>query len=507
MGRVLILSNRLPITLKEIEGEVRAIPSMGGLATCLEHVRKQLSSLWLGWTGHLGKLENQKLQESLRDQNLVEVELTAEEVREFYGDFSNGMLWPLYHYLPAQLPLEMMGWESYKKVNLKFAEKALEIYEEGDIFWVHDYQLSLVPQMIRQSLPQAQIAFFLHIPFPSSEVFRILPCRDEILKGMLGADLIGFHTSAYTNNFTSSVLRLLGLDTTLDKISLVEGRIVKVGTYPLGINVERFELPGKITEGVKFLGELKKNNPELKILLSADRMDYTKGIPRRLLAFEKLLENRRDLVGQVIFIQVAVPSRQDIDAFDNNKRNVDEIVGRVNGKYGLPGHQPLHYITQAFSHDELLPLFRICDAMVVTPLRDGMNLVAKEFCASRIDLDGVLILSEFAGAAAEMGEALIVNPYDLEGTKNSYLEAIMMKKGERQKRMQRLRERLRFQDYRVWSDQILQELTNLKQTESESSDPVVPLTPQKLFEICQDKRLTLFLDYDGTLTGLTKLPG
>ncbi|MCX6109807.1 MAG: bifunctional alpha,alpha-trehalose-phosphate synthase (UDP-forming)/trehalose-phosphatase [Proteobacteria bacterium] len=510
--KLIIVSNRLPVTASLERKKVSVKTSMGGLATGLDPVRKEQESVWVGWPGDTAKWSDEhkdKLRVQLEEIKCLPVFLTAKEVRGFYLEFSNGVLWPLYHYMPSLIPLEMQGWDAYQQVNRRFAEEVASVYTPGDKIWVHDFQLSLVPQMLRDMLPEANIGYFLHIPFPSSDIFRILPCREELLRGMLGANTIGFHTTGYANNFASAVLRVTGCESKMNLISYDDGRTVDYGCFPMGIDVDGFAAEGSASPISSSLDSIRQSNEGVKLLLAVDRLDYTKGIPRRLLAYERMLELHPEMRGKVILIQVAVPSRSEVVAYEENKRSVDEIVGRINGRFGAPGYHPIHYFATGFNQAELIQMYRGVDAMIVTPLRDGMNLVAKEFCASRTDERGVLVLSEFAGAAAEMGEAVIVNPFDLTGTANAYATAIQMDPEEQTKRMRALRARIKGQDHRSWSKSFLGRMTDQSGRDQLQGGTVAKtqnISAEGLADLCKGRPLALFLDYDGTLVPITKVP-
>ncbi len=492
--RVMIVSNRLPL---EVNAQGELVRTTGGLASGLASVHERYESLWIGWSG------GNEPSPELEKQGYVSVLLSPEEVKEFYESFSNGILWPLFHYLMDQMPLEMKGWETYQAVNAKYTDAIVAQYREGDVIWVHDYQLCLVPQMVRERIPNARIGFFLHIPFPSSEVFRILPWREQLLKGICGADLIGFHTFSYARHFASSLLRLIGVECHVDRFTQ-NGREVRLGAFPLGVEDISQGAAASDPDLENEIANLKSKNEGKKILLAVDRLDYTKGVPRRLVAFERMLVNEPGLRDKVVLIQIAVPSRTSVPAYQKFRSQVDEIVGRVNGRFGSATHQPIHYIARGFNQVELLALYRAADVMLVTPLRDGMNLVAKEFVASRIDGDGVLLLSEFAGAASELGESLMVNPYDLPAMAAAYRTAVEMPEEERRVRMAALRERVLKFNNRRWSETFMGLLTRPRPVTKRRMP--IPVTAHDLLERLKKPTLKLLLDYDGTLVPLKKMP-
>jgi trehalose 6-phosphate synthase/phosphatase len=509
--RLLIVSNRLPITVRLEEGSVRLINASGGVATGLRGCHERSNGAWLGWPGDLSRLtlpQRRDLDRRFAEQRIVPVELSPGEVRRYYEGFSNGVLWPLLHYLLDRIPVGQSDWETYQQVNAKFADAIVRAYEPGSLIWIHDYQLMLVPDLVRRQLPEARIGFFLHIPFPSPDVFRILPWREHILRGMLGADLIGFHTFSYQRHFADALLHLLGLESSVDRARL-EGREVRLGVFPMGVDVESFERLGS-DPGVQIDVEaIRREAGDRKILLGVDRLDYTKGILRRLLALERLLDMEPSLRDRIRFIQISVPSRTKIDVYQGFRREVDENVGRINGAYGTIGSVPIHYLYRSVSNRRLVALYRAADVMVVTPVRDGMNLVAKEFVASRTDGDGVLVLSELAGAAAELGEALLVNPYDVNGMAEALRRALTMEPIERTTRMMNLRGRVRAQDIHRWAARFLEVLGECQPAVPARAER--PSPPARIDDLAdalrRASRLVLVLDYAGTMIPTPSAPG
>ena len=508
MSRLLIVSNRLPVTVTREEGALRVQPSAGGLATGLSGPHERSGGLWIGWPGDTeGDAEDREaLERHLVGLRAVPVWLDADEVNRFYEGFSNGVLWPLFHYLPEQMPLHVQEWDAYERVNERFADAVAACHQPGDLVWVHDYQLMLVPQLLRARLPDARIGFFLHIPFPSSEMFRILPARDRILRGLLGADLVGFHTAAYMRHFASSLLRILGIAAQVDRVRC-DGRDVRIGVFPMGIDAAKFAAmaeEGGVADEVRAF-----RVPEASaVLLGIDRLDYTKGIPRRLLAFETLLHRHPELRERVRLVQVAVPSRTNVGAYQEFRRQVDEMVGRLNGAFATPSWTPVHYLYRSLDERELVALYRAADLMLVTSVRDGMNLVAKEFIAARTDDDGVLVLSEFAGAAAELAEAVLVNPYDVDRTAEAVHRALTLPVSERRTRMQGLRKRVSRYDVHRWVESFL---AALEEASAYREPPALavsdPADVRALVRRMQAAaHLLLLLDYDGTLVPFASVP-
>ncbi|MBL8723093.1 MAG: bifunctional alpha,alpha-trehalose-phosphate synthase (UDP-forming)/trehalose-phosphatase [Planctomycetes bacterium] len=503
-GRLLIVANRLPLAVGMEGGEVRVETTAGGLATGLRGPHEAGSGLWFGWPGALKglrKAPRQRALELLRERRFVPIELSREEVAHYYNEFSNGVLWPVCHYLLDRMPLQTPDWQFYRRVNERFAEAVAEQYQPGDMVWVHDFHLMLVPALLRARLPEARIGFFLHIPFPSSEVFRVLPWRAELLRGLLGADLIGFHTLSYQRHFAASLLRVLGLEVEVDRL-LVDGREVRLAALPMGIDSKHFaELgddPGVIAEAAT----VRQQAGGARIVLSIDRLDYTKGIPRRLLAFERLLETWPAASRPVQLVQVAVTSRGEVAEYQAYKRHVDELVGRIHGRFGRPDYTPIRYMNRNFGARAVAAFYRAADVMLVTPLRDGLNLVAKEFLAARTDGDGVLMLSEFAGVAAELPEALHYNPYDVDGAAQTLAAALAMPETERRRRIAPMREHLLRADVHSWVRTFLGELAATEPALRAAEGEPAPALAAALAR----GPLLLFLDYDGTLVEFAPRP-
>jgi trehalose 6-phosphate synthase/phosphatase len=505
MSRVLIVSNRLPISVaRDAAGVLRVNPSSGGLATGLSGVHSSSGGLWIGWPGISGPLQPQEeatLSARYAELSVVPVPLSEDEVERYYEQFCNGILWPALHYLISDLPLQIKGYDLYEAVNRRFADAVVAHYRSGDIIWIHDYQLMLAPQMIRERLPDARIGFFLHIPFPASDVFRILPFREALLTGLLGADLVGFHTAAYMRHFVSSVLRTLGVASDVDRLRW-EGRNVRIGVFPMGVDASGFADRAASSAVAGHLAAVRSHEPEgTRLLVGIDRLDYTKGIPRRLLSYEHMLRKYPELREKVRLIQVAVPSRTNVERYQDFRSMVDTLIGRIHGQFATPSWVPVHYIYRGLPVDEVVALYRAANVMLVTPLRDGMNLVAKEFVAARTDEDGVLVLSDFAGAASELAEAVHVNPYDVDGTAEAFYRALIMPEEERRSRMRALRHRVFSYDIERWGKAFLDRLT---ETPVEGPGPTV--IPQLVAQARAASQLVLLLDYDGTLIPFARSP-
>ncbi|WNG44558.1 bifunctional alpha,alpha-trehalose-phosphate synthase (UDP-forming)/trehalose-phosphatase [Archangium minus] len=505
MSRLLLVSNRLPVTVKADKDGVSVVRSAGGLATGLRGPHERSGGLWIGWPGDVSRLTPQQrasVEAQLAELRCVPLYLSASEVSRFYEGYSNRTLWPLCHYLIDRIPEQERDWDVYRKVNERFADLVARHYQPGDTIWVHDYQLMLVPAFLRARLPQARIGFFFHIPFPSSEIFRTLPHRADLVRGLLGADLIGFHTITYVRHFSSTLMRLLGLETVVDRVAY-DGREVRLGAFPMGIDAQAFENLAKEPAVLEEVRTHREKSSELRLLLGVDRLDYTKGIPRRLLAVQRLLEREPTWRGRLRFVQVAVPSRTAVADYAAYRDKVDELVGRINGLYGSVHNVPVHYLYRSFNERQLTALYRAADVMFVTPIRDGMNLVAKEFCAARPDEDGVLVLSEFAGAADEMGDAVMVNPYDVEGMADALEAALEMPEEERRTRMRNLRARVKEYDVHWWVRSFLDEL----QATPTPPPRVEPAGAEEaLAQLREAQCLLLLIDYDGTLVPFAPKP-
>jgi trehalose 6-phosphate synthase/phosphatase len=504
-----IVSNRLPVTVSTRGGRSRVIPSSGGLATGLRTAHERGTGSWIGWPGDTSDLtpeQLERLHEELERMRLVPIELSADDVRHYYTGFSNGVLWPLFHYLVDRGPIEGADWDAYKRVNRTFADAALPSARNGDLVWVHDYQLMLVPEMIREQVPDARIGFFLHIPFPAVDVFRVLPWRAEILEGLLGADLVGFHTSSYSRHFATALRYLLDVEISGDH-AWFRGRPVRIGTFPMGVDVERFETLAASPAVERRLESIRRDAGPRQLLVGIDRLDYTKGIPRRLLAFERFLARHPERRDSVRFIQVAVPSRGEVAEYRAFQRTVNEIVGRINSATSTIGNVPVHYLHRSVPEDALAALYRVAVVMLVTPLRDGMNLVAKEFVATRVDEDGVLVLSEFTGAADELGDALMVNPYDIDGVADAIETALAMAPEERRTRMRSLRQRVAACTVHQWVSGFAAELELQSRT---AMDVPAVLTADRMAHLASElqraSRLAILVDYDGTLVRVEDTP-
>ncbi|HEU4478153.1 MAG TPA: trehalose-6-phosphate synthase, partial [Pyrinomonadaceae bacterium] len=444
--RIVVVSNRLPVTLKRVGENWQTRKTAGGLATAMKPVLQQSNGLWIGWSGEASGTNDEKRRSIIdgwsRQYGYFGVDLDPETAHGFYEGIANQALWPLFHHFPSQVRFEPADWTAYIKANEVFRDEILKHLRPNDLVWIHDYHFLLLPEMLREAAPDISIGFFLHVPFPSSSVFRILPKREQILRGMLGADYLAFHTHRYLQHFRTSIMRLLGLNSQMDRVE-VDRRTVRLDALPIGIAPEEFnDLLVKNEETKGKLVELKRLFSYRTIILGVDRLDYTKGIPERLRAYGRFLRNSPEWRGKVVLIQVAVPSREQVPKYGRLRKEVDELIGQINGDWSTPEWSPITYVRRGVPQSVLAALYAVADVALVTPLRDGLNLVAKEYVACQSSGDGVLILSEFAGAAAEMGEALLVNPYDEEGLSNAIGRALSLSESERRDRMMALYRRV-----------------------------------------------------------------
>jgi trehalose 6-phosphate synthase/phosphatase len=506
VARLVTVSNRLPVSAQLSDGAVLLTPASGGLATGLGPWHEASEGLWIGWPGDASRwsaLQRADLDRQLAERRIVPVHLSRDAIDRFYHGFANRVVWPLFHYLIDRVPVDATGWDAYREANEAFAEAVIREHRAGDTIWVHDYQLMLVPALLRERLPHARIGFFLHIPFPSSEVFRVLPWRRRILEGLLGADLVGFHTFAYMRHFLASLLHVEGIEADIDRIR-VGDREVSLGVFPMGVDSASFAALARDPEVAAQVQAIRRDAGDRRIVLGIDRLDYTKGIPRRLQAIERMLSTQPALAEQMRFIQVAVPSRGEVDSYQRFKRQVEEAVGRINGACGTLSSTPVHYMHQSVPIGQLVALYCAADVMLVTPLRDGMNLVAKEFVASRADEDGVLVLSEFAGAAAELDGAVVVNPYDIDGVADAIRRALAMPPKERRARMRTLRHRVMEHDVHRWARTFLTALAAAHPAPQRHAPE--PCLVSALADARRAQDVRLLLDYDGTLVPLARAP-
>jgi trehalose 6-phosphate synthase/phosphatase len=510
--RLLVVSNRLPLTVRRVSGRLRSERSSGGLVAAMAPLMERHDGLWLGWPGEGLAGEARGRSSLLRrweeEHGYVAVDIPPRISRSFYEGYANDTLWPLLHGFVSRAVFDPESWHAYRDANERFARAVLERLRPRDLVWVHDYQLLLLPQLIRAEAPDARIGFFLHIPFPPSEAFRVLPQREDVLTGILGADAVAFQTHSHLHDFRRSLLQVLGLDSQMDRV-VVDGRTVHLTASPIGISTEEWERLSTHDDAVaRRIADLRARHVGRQLIISVDRLDYTKGIPERLRTFGRLLRSAPEWRGRVTLIQVAVPSRERVPAYAELRREVAELVGEVNGDFGTPEWQPIVYLRRSVSRPELAALYAAADVGWVGPLRDGMNLVAKEFVACQRGREGVLVLSEFAGAAQELGEALRINPYDEEGTAEVIVRALEMPTAARRERMTALYERVRRNDAVAWSERFLgglREATDSSRTTVRRDRPAPDLGELKAAFTEAPHRL-LLVDYDGTLVPIAQRP-
>ena len=511
MGSLLIVSNRLPVNVTKRANTLHFQPSVGGLATGLSSLRKSHQSRWIGWPGiatdKISEYQKQQISNKLKEENCSTVFLSAKDIQNFYHGFCNKTIWPLFHYFPSYTVYEDRYWQAYEQVNKGFCDAVVKIAEPDDYIWVHDYQLMLVPELVRKKLPDAQIGFFLHIPFPSFEMFRLLPWRKRMLSGLLGADLIGFHTYDYVRHFLSSTARIAGTEHSMGSLA-VGNRIVKVDAFPMGIDYNRYAGAVEDPKVKKRLTTIRKKVGERKIILSIDRLDYTKGIIQRLEAFDLFLSQNPEYKEKVTLILVAVPSRTGVKDYMELRKQLEWLVGRVNGEHGTIGWIPVWYLYRFLPFERIAALYSAADVALVTPLRDGMNLIAKEFIATKTDGKGVLILSEMAGAASELGEAVIVNAHNKGVIVKAIKEALEMPVEEQIERNRLMQSRLSRYTITRWANDFLETLSDVKKSQEELSVRRLAksIRERLVNEYDKSSRRLFLLDYDGTLVGFAGRP-
>jgi trehalose 6-phosphate synthase/phosphatase len=501
MMSLIVVSNRLPVTIgKTIE------KSSGGLVYAMEGLDYGTGFQWIGWAGGVvdDASQRDRLTAELTERfDYYPIFLSKQDADAYYTGYSNSSLWPLLHYMSPYARYEEIWWETYQKINRLFAETVLEQAKADDIIWIHDYHLMLLPSMLREQRPDLKIGFFLHTPFPSYELFRCSPNREKLLEGLLGANLIGFHTFSYLRHFRSTVLRLLGLESEMDLIP-TETHTAAIGVYPIGINSEKFLNEMQSDQYHRRLDEYRRTYRDKKIVLSVERLDYTKGIPRRLDAIARYL-SQSDQRDDIVFIFINVPSRESVQEYQDLLEDLQGRVSQINGKYATIQNVPIHFMHKSINFSELCALYSLADVAMVTPLIDGMNLVAKEYLACQRDKSGALILSEFAGAAQELPNAFIVNPYNVNEVAQTIQKALMLTDAEKQKMVMPMKERVIKYDARYWADSFIQDLL-----ETSKTPDVLPDTKEISADVTRRifaaERIGFFLDYDGTLAELKKKP-
>ncbi|KAI1913977.1 Trehalose-6-P synthase/phosphatase complex synthase subunit [Ophidiomyces ophidiicola] len=465
--RLLLVSNRLPITIKRSDdGKYDSSMSSGGLVSGLSGLSKTTQFQWYGWPGlEIPEDEIEMVTNRLKeDYNAVPVFIDDELADRHYNGFSNSILWPLFHYHPGEITFDESAWNAYRDANRLFAKAIAKDVRDGDLVWVHDYHLMLLPSMLREEIGESKsnvkIGFFLHTPFPSSEIYRILPVRNELLLGVLHCDLIGFHTYDYARHFLSSCSRILGLSTTPNGVEF-QGKMVSVGAFPIGIDPDKFSEGLQKEKVQKRIAQLEQKFQGVKLMVGVDRLDYIKGVPQKLHALEVFLTDHPEWIGKVVLVQVAVPSRQDVEEYQNLRAVVNELVGRINGKFGTVEFMPIHFMHKSVNFDELIALYAVSDACIVSSTRDGMNLVSYEYIATQKKRHGVLVLSEFAGAAQSLNGSIIVNPWNTEELAAAYQEAVTMSDEQRALNYSKLEKYVHKFTSAFWGQSFVSELTRI----------------------------------------------
>ena len=512
MKKTIFVSNRLPVTITRSEEGLDFQPSIGGLATGLTSVHDERESLWVGWTGmchsELTTNERKEVKKRLKeDFHSLPIYLSEDDMDKYYYGFSNQTIWPLFHYFTNHAEYDHEEWSAYQAVNHKFFETLSPILNSGDTVWVHDYQLMLLPAMIREKHPDVKIGFFLHIPFPSYEIFRLLPWREHLLEGVMGADLVGFHTYDYVRHFLSSARRLCGYEHNLGYVN-VGNRLVKADAFPMGIDYQRYHHAYDRAATQEEAAEIVKKAHGTQVVLSVDRLDYTKGIPERIKSFRQFLRDHPEYHEKVTLILIVAPSRTKVDTYTELLKEVQELTSDTNGEHGTMGWVPVWFFYRSFGFNSLTALYAISDVLLCTPLRDGMNLVAKEYVAARADKKGMLVLSETAGAARELGEAVIVNPNNIQEVADGILTALEMTVVNKIEKNTVMHKRLEHYDVDYWAKDFLHKLDDV--VEKQHSAGAAPLTDDHQATMissykASEKRL-IMLDYDGTLREFVDKP-
>jgi len=516
--RLVIAAYRLPFKLSKAKKGYKAIQNSGGLVSAIlalsENFKKSnadLKNSKIVWAGIADELPEDVTSDSLENENfeILPVAIPEEVNNLYYGGFCNNLIWPLFHYFSTYAVFKTDYFKAYEEANLRFCEELIKTIKPGDFIWIHDYQLMMLPEMIRQRMPDATIGFFLHIPFPSFEIFRLLPrhWRESIIKGLLGADLVGFHTHDYTQNFIKSVKRTTGYDCP-QNIIYTPNKLVKADAFPIGIDYDKFHDACLKKPVIAERGKLKGHLLEQKLIFSVDRLDYSKGLLLKLKGYETFLEMYPEWRSKVVFNMVVVPSRDSIGKYKEMKKELESTVGRINGKYSSIAWRPIIYQYKSLSFKELIALYNVSEVGLITPLRDGMNLVAKEYIACQVENEGVLILSEMAGAAAELNEAIIINPVDNIEMSEAIFNALEMDTEEKHTRLERMKNRISNYNVFTWAFDFFNQTYETKKEQKLRSVRFVnqKISSQIVSDYRKANRRILFLDYDGTLVPFAKYP-
>jgi len=503
--KFIIVSNRLPVSVSKQDGRLVYSPSSGGLATAMASLGETGSKrLWIGWPGiasdELSPADKVAITRKLQTYGCYPVFLTQEQVNKFYAGYANDTIWPLFHYFQSYAQYDNAYWLAYKEVNAVFKKAIVRHADPHASIWVHDYHLMLLPKLLREALPSGTIGFFLHIPFPSYEIFRMLPNRTQVLEGLLGADLVGFHVYDYARHFLSSVLRILGIESSHGSV-IMGDRVVKADAFPIGIDYEKFVKALSDEATIKEMELVQKHYQGQKILLSVDRLDYSKGIMKRLEAFEQFLQENPSYLKKVVLVIVAVPSRIEVETYKELRDDIEKAIGRINGAFGTVDWTPISYQFKNLPFEQVVALFAKADVALLTPLRDGMNLVAKEYVAAKQRTPGVLILSEMAGAVDELPEALRINPNDIASIVAAIKTALSMPKKEQLVKLESMQHRLSQYTVQRWASDFIEQLEKSKRDQAEQHSKLLSgATESKMVRLFKAaKRRLLLLDYDGTL--------
>ncbi|OGL35652.1 hypothetical protein A3F65_00880 [Candidatus Saccharibacteria bacterium RIFCSPHIGHO2_12_FULL_47_16b] len=511
-AKLIIVSNRLPISVSQQNGKLVYKPSSGGLATAMSSLKdKRRDRTWIGWPGIsadvLTAADKSAITKKLRSFGYVPIFLTTKQIKDFYGGYCNSTLWPLFHYFQYLTRYDERYWSAYRQVNSLFSKAVVAEADKTSHIWIHDYHLMLLPSMARAAMPKASIGYFMHIPFPSYEIFRLLPDRKEILEGMLGADLVGFHIYDYARYFLSSTYRILGIE---NRNSLIQfnDRVIKTDAFPIGIDYQLFKKAVGTRRIKKEIELIKKSYGQQKIVLSIDRLDYTKGILQRLEAFQLLLKEQPKLRAKIALIMITVPSRTSVASYQNLKRAIDQSIGRINGKYATAHWTPITYQFSRLTFEQMVALYSQADIAMVTPFRDGMNLVAKEYVATKQDNEGVLVLSEMAGAMDELQESIHVNPHSVRSIKRATIEALEMPKKEQRRRLDVMQQRLSTYTVQDWAADFIEQLDEVKKLQAEQQSKLLDSKATRLIKSSFKKaaKRLIILDYDGTIQKFFKSP-
>ena len=499
----IVVSNRLPVSVTRVDGVLKFQESSGGLSTAMSSLDVK-HQLWVGWPGiasdDLTRAEKALITRTLKNHNCVPVFLTATQINDFYEGYANNTLWPLFHYFPNIAQFRSVYWSAYQAVNRSFARTVARVACENATVWVQDYQLMLAPSMIRERLPNTKIGFFLHIPFPSYEIFRLLPERRAIIEGLMGADLVGFHIYDYVRHFISSCERILGT-TSNQGVITHRGHRIKTDVFPIGIDYQKFRRALRCDQVKREISVLDERYNKQRLILSVDRLDYSKGLIKRLEAYDLLLKNHPELHRAVKLMMVAVPSRTEVEAYKQLRDDVEQAVSRINGLYGTTDWAPISYQFQNLPFERIVALYAKAEVALVTPLRDGMNLVAKEYVASKRGRKGVLILSEMAGAADELNGAIIVNPNNIIGLSRAIHQALLMPNTEQQRRLRSMQQRISDYTVQKWSEDFISQLNHARSTQQKTYKKYLSraMAQDVAAQFSASASRLLMLDYDGTL--------